>query len=109
MASGLEQALPDTGSRAVRQSWATRIISLGTASEKFVYDFLILRRKGPGLLCDSVPHHAELRLRLFFLLKLEDARVCLIGHFGKHQQVVATEALRPLPLCRVPGHAEWAG
>ena len=48
-------------------------------------------------------------LRLFCLLKLEDARVGLIGHFGKQQQVVATEALRALPLCRVPGHAEWAG
>ena len=33
-------------------------------------------------------------LWLFFLLKLEDARVGLIGHFGKQQQVVATEALR---------------
>ena len=36
-------------------------------------------------------------LRLFFLLKLEDTRVGLIGHFGKQQQVVATEALRVLP------------
>ena len=38
-----------------------------------------------------------LRLRLLFLLKLEDARVGLIGHFRKHQQIVATEALRTLP------------
>ena len=42
-----------------------------------------------------------LRLRFFFLLKLEDARVGVIGHFGKHQQVVATEALRPLPFITV--------
>ena len=48
-------------------------------------------------------------LRLFCLLKLEDARVGLIGHFGKQQQVVATEALRALPLCRASGHAEWVG
>ena len=39
-----------------------------------------------------------LRLRLGFLLKLEDARVDPIGHFGKHQQVIATEALRGFPL-----------
>ena len=38
-----------------------------------------------------------LRLGFFFLLKLEDARVGLIGHFRKHQQIVATEALRTLP------------
>ena len=36
-------------------------------------------------------------LLLFFPRKLEDARVGLIGHFGKHQQVVAPEALRRLP------------
>ena len=41
------------------------------------------------------------RLRLFFLLKLEDARVGLIGHFRKQQQVVATETLRALPLIAV--------
>ena len=35
-----------------------------------------------------------LRLRLLFLLKLGDARVGLIGRFRKHQQIVATEALR---------------
>ena len=41
------------------------------------------------------------RLRLFFLLKLEDARVDLIGHFRQQQQVVATEALRALPFLAV--------
>ena len=46
------------------------------------------------------------RLRLFFVLKLEDARVGLIGHFRKHQQVVATEALRALPLIAVLVEAE---
>ena len=40
-------------------------------------------------------------LRLFFVLKLKDARVSLINHFGKQQQVVATEALRALPLIAV--------
>ena len=40
-------------------------------------------------------------LRLFCLLKLEDTRVGLIGHFGEQQQVVATEALRALPLIAV--------
>ena len=39
-----------------------------------------------------------LRLRVVFLLKLEDARVGLSGHFGQHQQVIATEALRGFPL-----------
>ena len=42
-----------------------------------------------------------LRLRLVFLLKLEDARVGLIGYFGKHQQVIITEALRGFPLLPV--------
>ena len=42
-----------------------------------------------------------LRLRLVFLLKLEDARVGLIGYFGKHQQVIVTEALRGFPLLSV--------
>ena len=40
-------------------------------------------------------------LRLVFLLKLEDARVGLIGYFGKHQQVIVTEALRGFPLLAV--------
>ena len=42
-----------------------------------------------------------LRLRRVFLLKLEDARVGLIGYFGKHQQVIVTEALRGFPLLAV--------
>ena len=42
-----------------------------------------------------------LRLGFFFLLKLEDARVGLIGHFRKHQQVIAPEALRTLPFFAV--------
>ena len=45
----------------------------------------------------SDPHPLGLGLLLFFPRKLEDARVGLIGHFGKHQQVVAPEALRRLP------------
>ena len=41
----------------------------------------------------------HLNLREFcFCRKLEDARVGKIGHFCKHQQVVAPEALRTLPL-----------
>ena len=40
-------------------------------------------------------------LWLFLLLKLEDARVGLIGHFRQYQQVVASEALRRLPLIAV--------
>ena len=42
-----------------------------------------------------------LRPRVVFLLKLEDARVGLSGHFGQCQQVVAAEALRPFPLLTV--------
>ena len=40
-------------------------------------------------------------LWLIFLLKLEDARVALMSHFGKHEEIVATEALRRLPLIAV--------
>ena len=42
----------------------------------------------------------DCRLRLV-LLKLEDARVSPIGHFGQHQQVIATKALRGFPLLAV--------
>ena len=38
---------------------------------------------------------------IFLLRKLEEARVGQIGHFCKHQQVVAPEALRALPLIAV--------
>ena len=41
------------------------------------------------------------RRRIFFLPKLEDTRVGQIGHFRKHQQVVATEALRALAFVAV--------
>ena len=43
------------------------------------------------------PRPLGLGLLLFFPQKLEEARVGLIGHFRKHQQVVAPEALRTLP------------
>ncbi len=47
------------------------------------------------------PRPLGLGLLFFFLRKLEEARVDLIGHFGKHQQVVAPEALRRLPFTSV--------
>ena len=45
----------------------------------------------------------------FFCRKLEDARVGEVGHFPKHQQIVAPEALRALPLIAVfvePGEGD---
>ena len=44
----------------------------------------------------------HLNLREFcFLRKLEDARVGEVGHFRKHQQIVAPEAVRALLLIAV--------
>ena len=43
-----------------------------------------------------------MNLREFcFCRKLEEARVGEVGHFRKHQQIVAPEALRTLPLIAV--------
>ena len=47
------------------------------------------------------PRPLGLGLLLFFPRKLEETRVGLIGHFGKHQQVVAPKALRTLPFTSV--------
>ena len=47
------------------------------------------------------PRPLGLDLLLFFPRKLEEARVGLIGDFGKHQQVVAPKALCTLPFTSV--------
>ena len=44
--------------------------------------------------------HLYLR-EFYFCRKLEEARVGEVGHFRKHQQIVAPEALRALPLIAV--------
>ena len=56
------------------------------------------KRRGPSPPLSDACCPLGLGLRLFFLRKLEDARVGEVGHFPKHQQVVAPEALRTLPL-----------